>query len=440
MNILAIKTIKGQSPMKLEHLHADKDDVTENNLICIFPKIEYQEISGFGGAFTEAAAVTFSKLNESNQNKVLKLYFDPQEGIGYTCGRIHINSCDFSLGNYSCIEENDITLKTFNVNRDKKFVIPMIKAAKKYADISIFASPWSPPAFMKTTNQMNNGGKLKKEFYELWSDYFVKFIEEYKNEGISISSVSVQNEPKATQIWDSCVYTAEEEMDFIKNHLGIKMQDLGIDLYFWDHNKERIIERANCILRDDEASKYVKGIAFHWYSGDHFEQLDIFKKLYPDKDLIFSEGCYEYSLGKSDTTQIGEKYAHDIIGNFNNGCSAFYDWNILLNESGGPNHVGNFCDAPIMADTKNNILHIHDSYYYIGHFSKFIKQGAKRIASSKWSNQIDTISFKNSDGNIATVVLNSTDTEYDFSFRIMGNIISSKIEPHSIATYIFTEI
>lgn len=438
MKVRAIKTIKGEKPMQEKTDFIIKEDnEREHELINIFPDIEYQEIKGFGGAFTEAASTTIDKLSPENRERIIKLYFDKEEGIGYNYGRVHINSCDFSLGNYACVEEGDETLETFNIDRDKKSLVPMIKDAMKYSDIHMFASPWSPPAYMKTTGEMNRGGKLKEEYFELWSEFYVKFIEAYKKEGIDIKGISVQNEPKAVQKWDSCVYTAEEERDFVKNYLGEKMAKMGVQVMFWDHNKERVVDRARVMLDDKESAKYIHGLAFHWYSGDHFEQLDMFNRLYPDKDLIFSEGCYEYSLGEEDTVKIGEKYAHDMIGNFNNYCNVFCDWNLVLDEKGGPNHVGNFCDAPIMADTVNDKVYIHDSYYYIGHFSKYVKKGARRIGSSKWTPDVDTVAFKNPDGSIVSVVLNATDSEKAICFYLNGKTVETKAEPHSIATYIF---
>lgn len=438
MRIKVIKTKKGNAPMQESFIDKIEDDLgREWALINVYPEIEYQEIYGFGGAFTEAAATTLDKLSRANREKILKLYFDPVEGIGYNVGRVHINSCDFSLGNYTCVDENDQTLETFQINRDKQSVIPMIREAIQYNSIEILASPWSPPAYMKTTNEMNRGGKLKEEYFELWAEYYVKFIQAYKESGIEIQAITVQNEPKAAQKWDSCLYTAEEERDFVKNYLGRKMQDIGVKVFFWDHNKERVIDRAAVMLSDEIVGKYIEGLAFHWYSGDHFEELEMFHKLYPDKKLVFSEGCYEYSRGMEDTCKIGERYAHDMIGNFNNYCNAFIDWNLLLDEKGGPNHVGNYCDAPIMADTKNDSIDIHDSYYYIGHFSKFVKKGAKRIGTSKFTSNLEAVSFKNFDGSIISVVLNATDKDYDFAFKICGKLVCAKAESHSIATYIF---
>ena len=438
MRVKAIKTIKGKPPMiEFDHLTVYDDNGRENNLICIYPDIEYQTIKGFGGAFTEAASTTLDKLDRTQRARVLKLYFDPEKGIGYNFGRVHINSCDFSLGNYSCVDDGDTTLKSFNIRRDKNSVIPMIKDAMSYNDISIFASPWSPPGYMKTNGEMNHGGKLKEEYFELWSEFYVRFIEEYKKEGINIGYVTIQNEPKAVQEWDSCVYTAEEERDFVKNHLGEKMKTLGVKVMFWDHNKERVVDRARIMLDDRSAAELVSGIAFHWYSGDHFEQLEMFHKLYPDKDIIFSEGCYEYSKGAEDTVRIGEKYAHDMIGNFNNYCNTFCDWNLILDEKGGPNHVGNFCDAPIMIDTVSKEIDIHDSYYYIGHFSKYVKPGARRIGSSIWTDEIETVSFKNPDGEIVTIVLNRTEKNIKACLKLSGKLLETEIEARSISTYIF---
>ena len=440
MKVRAIKTVKNKSPMQeVCDFEITNDLGREEYIINLHPHIEYQEMKGFGGAFTEAASSTLDKLSPERRAEIIKRYFDKDEGIGYNLGRVHMNSCDFSLGNYTCVDEGDMTLESFRIDRDKASVIPMVKDAMAYGEIDMLASPWSPPAYMKTNNMMNRGGKLKKEYYELWSQYFVKFIEAYKAEGIEIQGVTIQNEPNATQTWDSCTYTAEEELDFAQNYLGPKMYDMGVKVFFWDHNKERVIDRADVMLASEKAQKYVSGIAFHWYSGDHFEELEMFHKMYPNKEMLFSEGCYEYSRGMLDTVKIGEKYAHDMIGNFNNYCNMFLDWNLLLNGEGGPNHVGNFCDAPIMADTENDEIIIHDSYYYIGHFSKYVQRGAKRIGCSKFTSQLETVAFKNPDGSIVVVVLNSTEDDIDFAFRCSGKLIESKSESHSIATYIIEE-
>jgi len=408
----------------------------EYALICLFPDVEYQVFDGIGGAFTEAAATTLYKMSEKNQEKILKAYFDEIDGIGYNYCRTHINSCDFSLGNYTYVDEGDQTLESFDISRDRQALIPMIKEAQKYADFKLFASPWSPPAYMKDSKTMNNGGSLLPEYYPLWAEYFSKYIEEYKKEGIDIFAVTVQNEPKAVQRWDSCIYTAEQERDFIKFHLGEKMKNLGVEIMFWDHNKERVYDRAKVMYDDEVANSYVSGITFHWYSGDHFEQLAITKEKYPDKKLVFSEGCQEHYLDIESNWHAGERYAHDMIGNFNNHCNAFIDWNMLLNETGGPNHVNNLCDAPIMADTVNDEVIFNPSYYYIGHMSKFIKLGAKRIGCSKYTDKLDVCAFENPNGELVVVALNREDVSMPLNLMLNGEIASGNIPARAIITFV----
>jgi glucosylceramidase len=196
------------------------------------------------------------------------------------------------------------------------------------------------------------------------------------------------------------------------------------------------MDRAMVMLEDKEAAQYIDAVAVHWYSGDHFGQLDMFNKMYPDKKIVFSEGCQEYSLGKVDSWSIGERYAYDMIGNFNNYLTAFTDWNLILDEKGGPNHVGNFCDAPIMVDTRTDEVHVHNSYYYIGHFSKYIEKGAKRIGSSCFTRDIAVAAFKNPDGQLVVIVLNTKDEAQQYNIRINDKVSLVTSEPHSIVTYL----
>ncbi|ADU28971.1 glycoside hydrolase family 30 protein [Evansella cellulosilytica] len=404
-----------------------------DNTIDIYPEDEYQEWLGFGGAFTEAAAYSLSKVSKENQKEIIYHYFNKEHGLGYTLGRTHIHSCDFSLENYTYVEENDEKLQTFSIDREKKLVIPLIKAAIKEAgeELSILSSPWSPPAWMKTNGDMNHGGKLKEKYRDLWALYYVKYIQEMSKEGINIWGVSVQNEPEATQVWDSCRYTAEEERDFVKFHLGPTLEKHGFDnkkIVIWDHNRDLMVERAEKILSDPEAAKYIWGVGNHWYVSEEFENLSKVHEMFPNKHLIFTEGCIEggVQLGAWHT---GERYARNIIGDMNNWLEAFLDWNIVLDEKGGPNHVGNYCDSPVIVDTNEDVVHYNSSFYYIGHFSKYIKPGAKRIATNSKIETLSYTAFKNSDGSIALVVLNETEQDIPYTLQIEGkyiNLISTK--------------
>ena len=417
--------------------------------ICVFvePKRTFQTFLGIGGALTDSSAETFAKIPKEKQEEFMTAYFDKQKGIGYTLARTNIHSCDFSSGSYTYVEEGDKDLKTFNVEHDRKFRIPFIKQAIKAAGgkLPLFASPWSPPAFMKTTGTMLKGGKLKPEFYESWANYYPKFIKAYEKEGIPVWGISVQNEPMATQRWESCIYSAEDERDFLKNHLGPTMAKAGLGdrkIIVWDHNRDLIYQRVNTIMSDPEAAKYAWGIGFHWYepwSGGEqmFDNVKLVHQTFPDKHLIFTEGCAEaFKMERVKNWGLGERYGYSMINDFNSGTVGWTDWNILLDETGGPNHVGNFCFAPIHADTKTGELIYTNSYYYIGHFSKFIKPGAKRIASSPSRSALISTAFQNTDGKISVVVMNKTDKEVPYFLWIDGKAAETKSPPHSIQTLV----
>ena len=190
--------------------------------VFVNPNKRYQKVLGFGGAITDASAEVFAKLPAEKQEEFLKAYFDKEEGIGYTLVRTSIHSSDFGSASHTYIEEGDKTLSTFNIAKDREFRIPLIKRATEAAggDITFYASPWSAPAFMKSNNNMLRGGKLLPEYYETWALYFAKFIKAYEAEGMPVWGVTIQNEPMAVQRWESMIYTAEEERDFLKNHLG----------------------------------------------------------------------------------------------------------------------------------------------------------------------------------------------------------------------------
>jgi len=402
---------------------------------------EYQEIKGFGAAFTEAAAYALNALDEERKGAILKKFFHKTEGNNYRFCRTHINSCDFSLENYDYVEELDTTLDSFDMKRDRENILPLIKEARKVAgeDITLFASPWSPPAWMKTNGEMNNGGKLKPEFYQAWAEYFCRYILEMQKEGLPIWGVTIQNEPEAVQIWDSCVFSAEEERDFIKGFLGPQLEKEGlghIRIYIHDHNRDRAFERGLVILSDPEAARYIAGLGVHWYCNGNFDNLRALKDLFPDKDLIFTEGTQEDGTHHK-SWKLGERYAYNIIHDFKNGISAWTDWNLVLDSTGGPNHVYNLCSAPIMIDKRTGEILIENSYYYIGHFSRFLKPGAKRVLVTTTNDDLDVLGAKNPDGTKAVVVLNTTDFPHSFYYKDGDKMIEEHIEPHSIATLVY---
>ncbi|MDT8336553.1 MAG: glycoside hydrolase family 30 protein [Candidatus Izemoplasmatales bacterium] len=408
--------------------------------IFIDKSAEFQQIIGFGGAFTEAACYTLSRLSKKNQDILLNAYYDKENGLGYNLGRIHMNSSDFALGNYTYVKDNDKNLQSFDISREFDFVIPTIRKAENIAKdkIDLLISPWSPPAWMKTNNEMNNGGKLKPEYFQSWANYYVKFLDEIKKAGLNSFAITVQNEPAAKQTWDSCLYTKEQERDFVKYYLGptIKQSKFSdTKIFIWDHNRDIVVERASAVLEDKEAAKYVAGTAIHWYVSEEFSNVGKVHDLFPDKQIIFSEGCIEGGPHPN-IYETGERYSRNIIGDFSNWCEAFIDWNLTLDEIGGPNHVGNYCDAPILSDTINDKLIFNSSYYHLAHFSKHIKPGAYRIKSIPSSNLIKQIAFKNPDDSIVLVILNDSEKDITIVIKINNEAFRVKSVKRSIMTIV----
>ena len=302
---------------------------------CIFvePGRSFQEFVGIGGALTDASAETFAKIPADKQQELLQNYFDREKGIGYSIARTHIHSCDFSSDSYTYIKENDKDLKSFSVAHDEQYRIPFIKKAIQAAGgkLTLYASPWSPPAWMKDNKDLAHGGKLLPQYYQSWANYYVQFIRAYEKHGIPVWGISVQNEPMAKQTWESCSYTAEEERDFVKNFLGPTMERSGFQakkIIGWDHNRDLLYHRANILLSDPACAKYLWGIGFHWYEdwtggGKIFDNVRRVYEAFPKTHLIFTEGCAErFNLAQINDWKWGEAYGKNMINDFNNGAVA----------------------------------------------------------------------------------------------------------------------
>lgn len=405
--------------------------------VSVYPNCKGQRIEGFGGAFTEAAAYNYQKLPQDKREAFMQAYFGEQ-GLRYSMGRTHIGSCDFALGNYACISsEND---PVFNTQRDETYLLPMLRDAGAAAGkpIGLLLSPWSPPAFMKTNGDMNHGGKLREEYRSLWADCMARYVAFYKSHGCDVRMVSIQNEPAATQVWDSCLYSGAEEGEFAA-YLLKALDAAGcadVKILAWDHNKDIFVYRAEETLSAAGAENNVDGFGIHWYTGDHFEAVRAVKQRWPEKTIWFTEGCVEYSRFDGMTPQQkAEMYAHDILGNLNAGISGSIDWNLLLDSKGGPNHVGNFCEAPVMLSEDGTDFALMTEYYYIGHFSRYIRPGAVKLASSVANTGVEAAAFENPDGSRVAVLLNTGDAPQDVSLTENGaEGFPFRLNPHTIAT------
>lgn len=400
-------------------------------------------IVGFGGALTDSAARVLAQLPKDKRQQVLRSYFDPKDGIGYTMARTHMTACDFSQPNWTCDDSSgDTSLKKFSLKplRDKQ--LPLIKDVQKLVGAERFklvASPWSPPAWMKTNGEMAHGGTLRDETAAAWADYYVRFVRAMRDEEkIPVWALTVQNEPDAAQPWESCLYSPFEECGFIIDHLGPaleKAQLSDVKLFGWDHNRNGIVERAAVLLGNGDSAKYLAGLALHWYQEENFAATAQVLKRFPNKQVLFTEGCVEGGPHLNEWAPA-ERYARNMIGDFTSGICGFIDWNIALDTQGGPNHVGNFCHAPVLVDTKSGEVHVQPSFYYIAHFSKFVATGAKRLASTNRDNTLQSIAFLNPDGSRVVIVANPTDSPRDITLSVGGKSRALTLPAHAIQTHL----
>lgn len=430
--------------IKTSEAHASMvpDEAAENQLITLYPQVRYQTFHGFGGMFTEAGGYCLKQVSADTARKIMQDLFG-KDGLEYTCGRVHLGSCDASLSNYSQMEDaSDLDMKSFSLERDQKYLIPMIKMAQEICEtpLNLMISPWSPPAFMKTNGERNHGGKLKPEYRAFWAKYICRFLKEYEKQGIRFSMMTLQNEAGATQTWDSCLYSAAEERDYLKEYLIPELKAEGfdyLDIFIWDHNKERALERAKQTYCDPQVKEDIAGVAVHWYSGDHFEQLEMLKKEFPDKRIVFSEGgLEEWRFTNDDHLGRAQFHAHDIIGDLNGGIDCFLQWSMIFDHLGGPNHVQNLCQTSIMVNTETKTYERTLPYYYIAHFSKYIKPGATRIGFSRYTDKLEVTAFQNPDGSLSTVILNRRDEAVSFFLRLGDETCQLEAPAHSIITVV----
>jgi glucosylceramidase len=459
MNIKFIYETAKDTDNRLKALPArDRINPDKRHLACtihIDPANTYlRGIEGFGGALTESSGYVLSLIPAEKRKEVLDAYFSADTGNGYNMARTHMNSCDFSLENWACVEKAADNLDSFSMERTDKYITPLLKEARERAgeDFKLVISPWSPPGWMKDNGQMNLGGKLLKKYYPLWAEYFIRFINELKKRGIDTWAVSVQNEPAARQTWDSCEWTAAEEGEFAVTHLGPALEKLDkerrIKIFVWDHNRDLLWERFSQSMAVKGAGKYIDGAAFHWYSGDQYENVAKTAQAFQGKTFIFTEGCVEGGP-RPGAWFSGERYAHNIINDLNGGCTGWIDWNIALDAQGGPNHAGNCCDAPVLVDTDSGKVHYQSSYYYIGHFSRFIRPQARRVeiavrsymtpatVDGRMGNMMEFCVFKNNDGSLALVAMNRSEADmvYELAFK-SGDAAVLRCPPRAIQTLI----
>lgn len=408
----------------------------ENEVITIYPEQIRETWDGFGAALTCAAGSVYAQMSEDQRHQMMEMYFSPEQ-MGYNRVRIHLDSCDFCPEMYEADGDlYDNALEKFDFSRTESMILPMLQDAEQAAGqkLRLMLSPWSPPSYMKTNGQRCHGGSLKPAFYGRWAEYLCRYIEEFQKRGYFVERLSLQNEPKAVQAWDSCVYTPEQEKLFLQvMHRALTRHGLqDVEVFIWDHNKERAFERA-CAVLDRHTRPLAAGVACHWYSGDHFENLDLVRQAYPEMKLIISESCIEYNkFDKSADTANAVRLAHEILGDINHGVCAFYDWNLLLDQNGGPNHVGNYCHAPFLFDTEAKVLQPQMILDYFSFCARAFRPGSVRLVCSRYTDACDAAACRRPDGRLAVVLLNHTGQELPVHLRLNGQVAGLVLPPFEI--------
>ena len=445
------------------------EEDSDASTIEINSKKELQTITGFGGAFTESSAYLLNKMSEEKRNEILAAYF-AKDGARYSLARTHMNSCDFSLNNYSYTPvAGDKNLDHFSIDEDKDDIIPMIKDAMAISEdgFKLFSSPWTASPWMKDNNSWV-GGKLLPEYYDTWALFFSKYVDAYKAEGIDIWGFTVENEPHGNgENWESMHYSPEEMTHFVQNFLGPKLEADGkghLKILGYDQNREGIREWVDVMYKDEASSKYYDGTAIHWYEStyDYFpEELQYAHKKAPEKYLIQTEACVDAEVPvwkddkwywKKEATDWGydwreeekkylhpkyapaNRYARDIIGCLNNWVDGWVDWNMVLDTKGGPNWANNWCIAPVIVDPEKDEVYYTPLYYIMAHFSKFIRPEAKVIDVKKSDEELMVAAAKNPDGSIAVVVFNEGTTLKNFELTHDGFTKNISISPQAIQT------
>ena len=385
-------------------------DTKECQVVNLYPEYTFEQFEGFGGAVTEAAAYNYSLMSPEQKRQLIHTYFSPEE-MNYRLVRVHMDSCDASLGLYEAVSDpEDTELKSFSFSRTEKYILPMLRdiQAERKGDLQLMLSPWSPPAFMKTNGQRCHGGKLKSEYRAMWAAILCRYIKEFQARGFQVQRISIQNEPNATQIWDSCRYTAEEEKVFLRDFLWPEMQRQGlgeVEVFIWDHNKERLFERVRDTVDDST------------------------------RDMVA-----EYRIIEGNAIEeAGLRLCHEYVQDLSHGTQAFYDWNLLLDERGGPNHVNNLCHAAFLYHTKTGELMPQKILDYLSALSRAVKPGSRRILFSSFSDRFEVAAFRTGDREVTALVLNRSDKLSPINLRMHGKGGAAILPPKTLGVFVVEE-
>ncbi|MBI3735781.1 glycosyl hydrolase [Candidatus Sumerlaeota bacterium] len=414
--------------------------------IIVDPQKTYQTMLGMGSSFEPTTCFNLSRLTPAAREEAIEKLVSPEKGIGFNLIRICIGTPDFTGDPWYSYDdmpagEKDPELKHFSIEKDRAYILPALKIARaKNPDLLFFASPWSPPGWMKSTDSMI-GGRLLPENYAAYARYFVRFIQEYEKEGIPIYAVTVQNEPGVDRSKDepswyypSCRWTGEEERDFIRDHLGPAFAAAGIKTKIWcyDHNfnteptpdgDDPGLAYPATVLGDAAAARFVDATAFHGYEGKA-DNMTLHHERFPGKPIIFSEGSVFDIFGAVRLTAYLRNWASGY-----NGWVTIIDTKDLPNNGPFKNNV-----TCVMLDHDNLTLNYRFDYYVMGQFMKFVRRGAVRIGSEADNRSIANVAFRNPDGEDVLVAANISGSEKRIRVAANGRAFEMMLPPRSVTT------
>ncbi|XP_028985112.1 lysosomal acid glucosylceramidase isoform X2 [Betta splendens] len=404
--------------------------------LTIIPYQKYQRIRGFGGAMTDAAAINILSLSAGAQNQLLQQYFS-SEGIGYTVVRVPMASCDFSTRLYTYADTpGDYNLDNFTLApEDVKMKIPLLQRAQALSPrpLSLLASAWSAPAWMKTNGALTGKGSLKGQpggkVHKAWAQYYVRFLEEYAKYNLTFWALTTGNEPSAGEManysFQALGFTPEEQRDWVALDLGPALHASSYartHILILDDNRLLLPHWARVVLSDIHAGRYIHGVAVHWYFDKLVPaeiSLGTTHHIYPEYYLFGTEACAGWSptdrgvkLGSWDRA---EQYAHDIIDDLNHYVVGWTDWNLVLDQTGGPNWVKNFVDSPVIVDAERDVFYKQPTFYSMAHFSKFLLEGSQRVGvSPSRATGLQYSAFIRPDGSVVLIILNRSPSVIQF--------------------------
>lgn len=438
-----------QSSIKIRWISTTREKQWEQKEVSPIPAREdtlemtgerHQTVEGFGGCFNELGWIALNKIGEEAKQQILDELFDPENGCKFNFCRMPVGANDYSAQWYSYNEvAEDYEMRHFSIERDRSYLIPYIKEAqKRRPDMKLFASPWSPPTWMKFPRAYNHGTIIWEErILKAYALYFLKFVKAYEVEGIKINQIHVQNEPMSDQKFPSCIWTGEEFREFIANYMGPLFEKEGLDTEIWlgtlngpevDHRFLHTMydDYANLVLSDPDARKYIKGVSYQWQGKNALQQT---YQSWPEMRLMQSES----ECGDGNNTWEYARYVYYLFRHyFTNGVNSYIYWNMVL-EPGGMSTWGWHQNSLITVrpDTKEVVY--NPEFYLMKHFSYFVKPGAVRMGTrGHWSGS--SVVFENPDGEIVIIVCNGMNKKRTFTFKGNGKEMTVELKPFSFNT------